>query len=79
MENARLLSPFRTNDVDSYSHLLFIMDDHVRMRKLADEIYHADRFTAESSIALGMIAFFFVILTIAQVLANRRSRSTSGL
>ncbi|GAV04096.1 hypothetical protein RvY_14428 [Ramazzottius varieornatus] len=53
MESARLFNPLRINDVDSYSHLLFIIDDHVRMRKLAGEIYLADRFTAESSIALG--------------------------
>ena len=53
MDAARLFCPARLNEVDSYSHLLFILDDHVRMRTLADDIVGSGRFTAECSIAMG--------------------------
>lgn len=60
MEPAREFNPYRTGDIDIYSHLLFIMDDRVRMRKLADEIFEAGQFTATCSIALGVLVSFIL-------------------
>ncbi|OQV21670.1 Cell division cycle protein 23-like protein [Hypsibius exemplaris] len=53
MDSARQFCSARLNDVDSYSHLLFILDDHVKMRILADDIVESGRYNAECSIALG--------------------------
>ncbi|XP_055357939.1 cell division cycle protein 23 homolog [Paramacrobiotus metropolitanus] len=53
MESVRNFNPYRMHDVDSYSHLLFIMDDRVRMRKLADDVFEGGRFSPECCIALG--------------------------
>ncbi|OQV21669.1 putative Cell division cycle protein 23-like protein [Hypsibius exemplaris] len=52
MDSARQFCSARLNDVDSYSHLLFILDDHVKMRILADDIVESGRYNAECSIAL---------------------------
>lgn len=55
MEKARKFNRLRMKDVEHYSHVLFIEDQHVKMRLLMDDIFEAGRYTPECSIALGEV------------------------